>query len=112
LLGHSYSLSDLAQKVNGELVGSKNTDARMRITAKLKPEMRAVPTVTRTSVDVTFQGVAESLTSTETTAAQAASSGTKCMAFDLAGFSSLAARSFGGADAGATTPVFHCDAEL
>jgi hypothetical protein len=98
--------------VNGELVGSKNTDARMRITAKLKPEMRAVPTVTRTSVDVTFQGVAENITSTETTAAQAANSGTKCMAFDLAGFSSLAARSFGGADGGPTTPVFHCDAEL
>jgi len=97
---------------NGELVGSKNTAARMRITAKLKPEMRAVPTVTRTSIDVTFQGVAESITSTSTSAAQAAASGTKLMSFDLAGFSSLAARSFGGADAGPTTPVFHCDAEL
>ena len=97
--------------VNGELVGSKNTAARMRIAGKLKPEMRAVPTVTRTSDDVVFQGVAESLTSTETTAAQAASSSTKNMAFDLAGFSSLADRSYGGAD-NQNDPVFHCDAEL
>ena len=98
--------------VNGELVGSKNTASRMRITAKLEPEMRAVPTVTRTSTNVVFQGVAESLTSTSTTAAQAANSGTKCMAFDLGGFSSLAARSYGGADSSPTSPVFNCDAEL
>jgi len=98
--------------VNGELVGSKNTAARMRITAKLEPEMRAVPTVTRTSTNVVFQGVAESMTSTSTASAQAANSGTKCMAFDLAGFSSLAARSYGGADSNPTIPVFNCDAEL
>jgi len=34
------------------------------------------------------------------------------MAFDLGGFSSLAARSYGGADSSPTSPVFNCDAEL
>ena len=97
--------------VNGELIGSKNTAARMRIAGKLKPQMRATPTVTRTSDDVVFQGVAASITSTSTTAAQAATSTNKNMAFDLGGFSSLADRSFGGAD-NQTDPVFNCDAEL
>ena len=97
--------------VNGELIGSKNTAARMRIAGKLKPQMRATPTVTRTSNDVVFQGVAASITSTSTTAAQAATSTNKNMAFDLGGFSSLADRSFGGAD-NQTDPVFNCDAEL
>jgi len=97
--------------VNGELIGSKNTAARMRIAGKLKPQMRATPTVTRTSNDVVFQGVAASITSTSTTAAQAASSTNKNIAFDLGGFSSLADRSFGGAD-NQTDPVFNCDAEL
>jgi hypothetical protein len=98
---------------NGELVGSKNTNERMRITGKLVTEMRAVPTVSRVSgTSVVFQGVAVAISSTDTAAAQGANSGLRHMAFDLGGFSSLADRSYGGADAYATTAVFHVDAEL
>jgi hypothetical protein len=98
---------------NGELVGSKNTSSRMRITAKLTTELRSAPTVSRVSgTTVAFQGVATTLSSTNTAAAQGANSGLRHMAFDLGGFSSLADRSYGGADAYATTAVFHVDAEL
>ena len=98
---------------NGELVGSKNTPTRMRITGKLVTEMRAQPTVSRVSgTTVVFQGVGVGVSSTNTAAAQGANSGLRFMAFDLDGFPSLDNRSYGGADASSTTAVFHVDAEL
>jgi len=98
------------QLASGELVGGKNTSTRMRITAKLITEMRIAPTVTRTSNTVGFQGVGLTLSSTNTTAAQAATSGVRYMAFDLDGFPTLADRAYNGQDNASN--VFNCDAEL
>jgi len=100
------------QLSNCELVGSKNTLTRMRISGKLITEMRIPPTVTRTSTSLGFQDVGATQTSTNTTAAQATTQGVRYMAFDIAGFSNLADRSYGGADSHGNGAVFNCDAEL
>ena len=100
------------QLSNCELVGSKNTSTRMRINGKLLVEMRTPPTVTRTSTSLGFQDVGATKTSTNTSAAQATTQGVRYMAFDIDGFTSLADRSYGGADSHGNGPVFNCDAEL
>jgi len=98
------------QLVSGELVGSKNTTTRMRITGKLMVEMRTAPTTTRTTNSIGFQGVGLTISSTNTSAAQAVTQDVRCMGFDLDGFPTLSDRSYGGV--ASTNVVFQCDAEL
>jgi len=96
---------------NSELIGAANTSTRMRISSSLIPEMREIPTVARVSgTTVNFQGVGFNVSSTSTTLAQSSQSGTRVMAFDLGGFSSLGSRSYPGGHG--NTIVFTADAEL
>ena len=96
---------------NGELWGSTNTTARMRINAKLSPDMRVAPTIARLAdTTVTFQGSAAGKASTSTTAAQGATTSTTSLGFDLGGFSSLGDRAYAGANSAVL--VFTADSEL
>jgi hypothetical protein len=96
---------------NGELWGSTNTTSRMRINARLSPDMRNTPTITRVSgTTVSFQGSGVGKTSTDTSSAQAATSSPRALGFDLGGFTSLGDRAYAGGNSAAV--VFTADAEL
>lgn len=97
---------------NGQLSGARNTSTRLRLSAPLHPEMRTRPTISRvTGTTVTMQDDGASLTSTSTAVAQGTTAGTKCLAFDLDGFTGAANRTYMGAAAHVGTAVFIADAE-
>jgi hypothetical protein len=96
---------------NGQLTGTRNTGTRLRLSAPLSPEMRDSPAVSRISgTTVSVQGDGVNFTSTQTTAAQGATSGTRFMGFDLDGFTGIVDRTYPGSHS--TVDVFECDADL
>jgi len=96
---------------NGELWGSTNTTTRMRINARLSPDMRTSPTISRVAgTSVTFQGSATGKASANTSPAQGAASNPRALGFDLGGFTSLGDRAYAGANG--TVVVFTASAEL
>jgi len=103
------------QKVhNTQLIFSKNTSTRMRLSAQFMVPMRGTPSYTRTSNTLDAQGVATTLSSSDTTEAQggntAVSDGISySRQWDFAGFSNLQDRSYGGASG---SHVFNLDSEL
>jgi len=99
------------QKIqNGQLIGTRNSGTRLRISAPLIPEMRSIPSVSRLSATVRMQGDATDFTSTSTVSAQGANAGTTYMAFDLDGFTGITSRTYPGSHN--RDYVFQCDAEL
>ena len=86
----------------------------MRLSAQFMVPMRGTPSYTRTSNQLSAQGVATNVNSSDTTEAQggntAVSDGISySRQWDFGGFSNLSDRSHGGANGNA---VFHLDAEL
>lgn len=101
------------QKIqNGQLIGTRNSGTRLRLSAPLSPEMRGGPTVFRISgTTVSVQGDGTSYTSTQTSAAQGATTGRRYMAFDLDGFTGISSNvAYPGSHN--TTYVFECEAEI
>ena len=103
------------QKVhNTQLLFSKNTSSRFRMSSQFMVPMRGTPSYTRTSNLLTAQGVGTNVSSSDTTEAQggntAESDGISySRQWDFGGFTNLQDRSHGGANGNV---VFHLDAEL
>ena len=98
---------------NGQLVGTRNTSTRVRIHAATTVHMRGNPTVGRPSgTEVAFQKDGSSLTSTNTSPAQSATSTSHYIVMDLAGFTGAVDRTYGGASNHAGITVLTAEAEL
>ena len=103
------------QKIhNTQIIFSKNTSSRFRLSAQFIVPMRGTPSYTRTSNSLDAQGVATTLSSSNTTEAQggntAVSDGISyARQWDFAGWTSLENRSHGGASG---SHVFNLDSEL
>ena len=94
---------------NTQTTARENTSTRYRIMCSFPVEMRATPTLTRTSNNLSFQGSATSYTSSNTTHQQAGEICATSFVTDFAGFSGLPDGGTSGAD---INHAWNLDAEL
>ena len=103
------------QKIfNTQIIFSKNTNERFRLSAAFMEPMRGTPSYTRTSNNLDAQNVASTLSSSDTTEAQGGNTATAdglsySRQWDFGGFSNIPNRSMGGASG---NHVFNLDSEL
>ena len=103
------------QKIfNTQIIFSKNTSSRFRLSAAFMEPMRGTPSYTRTSSSLDAQSVAATFSSSDTTEAQGGNTATAdgisySRQWDFGGFSNLQDRSYGGASG---NHVFNLDSEL